>query len=182
MKILNVKQTEWLSEAKKHIEAGEHSVFHTIIETPVVLVHRKSQIDENTCSALGYDVYEAYYNGGTLVSNRGDLAFAHFCDRRNGWRDRFSAHFIKWLKDRGLNAACDKNDIVVDGYKVCATCVTTYGRIDYSTIFVGVNTNLDDIRRICRKPMVKVPKGLSDYGITTEDVEQMFLDFCSNDT
>lgn len=31
------------------------------------------------------------------------------------------------------------------------------------------------------KPMHKVPKGLSDYGITTEEVEQMFLDFCNND-
>lgn len=27
----------------------------------------------------------------------------------------------------------------------------------------------------------KVPKGLSEYGITTEEVEQMFLDFCNQD-
>lgn len=26
--------------------------------------------------------------------------------------------------------------------------------------------------------MNKVPKGLSEYGVTTEEVEQMFLDFC----
>jgi hypothetical protein len=29
--------------------------------------------------------------------------------------------------------------------------------------------------------MKKVPKGLSEYGITTEEVEQMFLDFCEQD-
>lgn len=34
---------------------------------------------------------------------------------------------------------------------------------------------------ICRKPMVKVPKGLSEYGITTEEVEEMFLEFCRKD-
>ena len=27
---------------------------------------------------------------------------------------------------------------------------------------------------------LKVPKGLYEYGITTEEVEQMFLDFCEN--
>ena len=29
--------------------------------------------------------------------------------------------------------------------------------------------------------MVKVPKGLSDYGITSEEVEQMSLAFCEQD-
>lgn len=37
------------------------------------------------------------------------------------------------------------------------------------------------MRTTCRKPMKKVPRGLSEYGITTEEVEQMFLDFCKGD-
>ena len=47
--------------------------------------------------------------------------------------------------------------------------------------FIGINTNLDHIKAICRKPMKKVPKGLSEYGITTEEVEQWFLDFCEKE-
>lgn len=42
------------------------------------------------------------------------------------------------------------------------------------------DTNLDHIKQICKKPMKKVPKGLSEYGITTAEIEQMFLDFCNN--
>ena len=38
-----------------------------------------------------------------------------------------------------------------------------------------------EIKAICKKPMKKVPKGLSEYGITTEEVEQMFLDFARRD-
>ena len=38
-----------------------------------------------------------------------------------------------------------------------------------------------NIKAICRKPMKKVPKGLSDYGITSEEIEAMFLDFCHGD-
>lgn len=30
--------------------------------------------------------------------------------------------------------------------------------------------------------MKKVPKGLSEYGITTEEVEKMFLAFCEGDS
>ena len=94
---------------------------------------------------------------------------------------RFADYFVDWLKSKGLNAEYVSNDIVVDGYKVCGMAITRYGRIDYTAGFIGINTNLDNIKAICKKPMVKVPKGLSEYGITTEEAEQMFLDFCEKD-
>ena len=178
MNILKIEQTEWLSEAKKYIMAGEHCIFHTIISKPVVLVYNKSQIDSDTCEDMGYDVYEAYFNGGTLVANPGDLAFAHFYNINNDWLTEFIQYFISWLNKRGVNASLDNNDILVDDYKVCATCITRYGRIDYTTVFINVNSNLNHIKLICKKPMVKVPRGLSNYGITTEEIEQMFLEFC----
>ena len=43
---------------------------------------------------------------------------------------------------------------------------------------ISMNVNLDHIKAICKKPMEKVPKGLSEYGITTEEVEKMFVAFC----
>lgn len=181
MEIMKLVQTEWVGEAQKHIDWGWHKIFHTIVDTPVTLVHRKSQVDEAVCKALGYDIYEGLYNGGTLVANKGDLVFAHFYDIENGWRVRFAECFTAWLKAKGLNAEFVGNDVLVDGYKVCGTCITRYGRIDYTTIFISMNPNLDHIRAISKKPMVKVPKGLSEYGITTEEVEQMFLDFCAQD-
>ena len=181
MEILKIKQTEWLPIAKRYIAEGAHRIIHTVIDTPVTLVYRKMQVDEDICAYLGYDIYESYYNGGTLVSNKGDVAFAHFYDINNGWSERFVEYFLNWLKARGLNAVYDENDVLVDGYKVCATCVTRYGRIDYTTIFVGINTNLEHIKAICKKHMNKVPKGLSEYGITTEEVEKMFLEFCEGD-
>jgi lipoate-protein ligase A len=86
---------------------------------------------------------------------------------------------VSWLKSKGLNASFVSNDIVVDGYKVCGMCITRYGSIDYTAGFIGINTKLEDIKAICRKPMTKVPKGLSEYGIATEEIEQMFIDFCT---
>lgn len=181
MEYYKVNQPNTVSEIKKNIECGNHTGFHVIVETPVVWVHKERQVDIDTCKAMGYEVNEAYYNGGTIVCNKGDMAFAHFQHLDNGWHQRFVSYFVDWLKAKGLNADYVSNDIVVDGYKVCGLCTTRYGRIDYTAGFISVNTNLDHIKAICRKPMVKVPKGLSEWGITTEEVEEMFLEFCGQD-
>lgn len=182
MEYYKVKQPNTVSEIKKNIECGYHTGFHVLVENPVAFVHRERQVDKDICTAMGYEVYEAYYNGGTILGNKGDIAFAHFGEIENGWMMRFVAYFLDWLKGKGLNATYESNDILVDGYKVCGMCVTRYGRIDYTAGFIGMNTNLDHIKAICKKPMVKVPKGLSEYGITTEEVEKMFLDFVRGDS
>lgn len=181
MEVLKVKQTDWIAEATKYIQGGLHRIAYVVVESPVAIVHRKTQVDEETCKELGYDIVESYNNAGTIVSNEGDILIGHFYTPENGWYDRFIVYFLDWLKGKGLNAEYVSNDIVVDGYKVCGMCITRYGRIDYTGGIISMNVNLDHIKAICKKPMQKVPKGLSDYGITTEEVEQMFLEFCKKD-
>lgn len=178
MEVFKIKQPYTAKKIKKDIEMGRHTVFFVPIETPVVFVYKEKQVDKDICSAMGYEVCEALYNGGIIVGNNGDMAFAHFGDIENGWMMCFANHFVDWLKAKGLNAEYKKNDVLVDGYKVCGLCTTRYGRIDYTTGFISLNVNLDHIKAICKKPMEKVPKGLSEYGITTEEVEKMFLAFC----
>lgn len=178
MEILKVSQKEWIGEATRYIHGGLHKIAYVIVKNPVAIVHRKTQVDETLCHSLGYEVIESYNNGGTIISNEGDVLIGHFAESGNGWYHRFIAYFLDWLKNRGLNAEFVSNDIVVDGYKVCGMCITRYGRIDYTGGIISMNVKLDHIRQICRKPMMKVPKGLSEYGITTAEVEQMFLDFC----
>lgn len=181
MEVLKVTQTEWLNEATSYIQGGLHRIAYVVVDHPVAIVHRKSQVDEALCEEMGYEIVESYNNAGTIVSNAGDVLVGHFAQPENGWYDRFIAYFIDWLRSKGLNAVYESNDILVDGYKVCGMCITRYGRIDYTGGIISMNVNLDHIKAICRKPMKKVPKGLSEYGITTEEVEQMFLDFCEQD-
>lgn len=181
MEIIKPTQAEWLNEVKKHIEGGIHKIGYVVIESPVAIVHRAYQVNEHICKEYGYTIAESYNNGGTILANKGDIIFSHLDTPDNGWLTRFADYFVDWLKFKGLNAEYADNDILVDGYKVCGLCITRYGRIDFSSAFIGINTNLDHIKAICRKPMVKVPKGLSEYGITTEEVEQMFLAFCHSE-
>ena len=178
MKPIKLTNAQWIDTVKGYIQAGTHCIAYGIQDSHVALTHRKTQVDADTCEKLGYAVYESFNNGGTILTEPGDVELGHWGALDNNWRDRFIAYFIGWLRDRGLGAVYEDNDVLVDGYKVCGVCITRYGRIDYTGIHIGINTNLDHIKAICKKPMVKVPKGLSEYGITTEEVEQMFLDFC----
>lgn len=178
MEVLKIKQTDWLKEAARFIAGGLHRIGYVVTENPVAIVHKEYQVDKDVCRALGYEIAESFNNAGTIISNAGDILIGHMAEPENGWYDRFIAYFIDWLRAKGLNAEFVSNDITVDGYKVCGMCITRYGRIDYTGGIISMNVNLNHIRAICRKPMNKVPKGLSDYGITTEEVEQMFLDFC----
>lgn len=178
MEINKVTQKDWLNEATNYIKNGLHKIAYVVVDSPVAIVHRKTQVDEEVCETLGYEIVESYNNAGTIVSNEGDVLIGHFAEPDNGWYDRFITYFLDWLKTKGLNAEYASNDILVDGYKICGMCVTRYGSIDYTGGIISMNVNLDHIKAICKKPMVKVPKGLSDYGITTAEIEEMFLDFC----
>ena len=181
MNYYKVNQADTFNEIEKNIKGGHHTAFRVMVESPVVFCFHDRFADKEICTDLGYEVVEAFYNGGTIICNKGDMAFAHFGAIENGWMMRFIDYFLDWLKAKGLNATYESNDILVDGFKVCGLCITRYGRIDYTAGFIGINTNLDHIKAICRKPMNKVPKGLSEYGITTEEVEKMFLEFCEQD-
>ena len=178
MEVFKVNQNIWLKTAANYIKGGLHRNAYLVVENPVVGVYSKKQVDEEICNTLGYEVVETYNNGSAVVHSKGDLLFGHFGEPDNGWYDRFIAYFVEWLKCKGLNAEYVKNDIVVDGYKVCGMAITRHGRIDYTGGFISMNVNLDHIKAICKKPMEKIPKGLSEYGITTEEVEKMFIAFC----
>ena len=97
MEYYKVNQPNTVSEIKKNIECGYHTGFHVLVETPVAFVHKERQVDKDICTAMGYEVYEAYYNGGTILGNKGDIAFAHFHKPENGWMMRFVAFFLDWL-------------------------------------------------------------------------------------
>lgn len=178
MEVFKVNQNIWLKTAAKYLRDGLHRMAYVVIDSPVTIVYSKKQVDKAVCNELGYEVYEAFNNGGTILANPGDVVIGHFYKPDNDWRDKFVAYFVDWLRAKGLNAEYTKNDVLVDGYKVCGMCVTRYGRIDYTGGIISMNVNLDHIKAICKKPMEKVPKGLSEYGITTEEVEKMFVAFC----
>ena len=128
-------------------------------------------INKEVCDKEGYTVLDTQHTGGVVVVSEGDISVVHFGAIGDKWMRRFADYLIEQYKKRGLKATYEDNDVLIDGYKISGLSATPYGHIQYSTIHIGINTNLEHIKAICRKPMKKVPKGLSEYGITTEEIE-----------
>ena len=171
----------------RHLVADDY-FFMWQVEPTVIFGRNQlidTEVDVEYCRANSIEMYRRKSGGGCVYADEGNIMLSYITPDTNVnfTFNRYMLMVEHVLQKLGLDArTTGRNDILIDGYKVCGLCITRYGLIDFSSAILAVNTNLDDIKRICRKPMVKVPKGLSDYGITTEEVEHMFLDFCSNDT
>lgn len=181
MEVIKFKTQDAVSTITDFISKQKFGVAYCMHDMKSVLAAEKNGVDEELCNEMGYEILETRHTGGLVVVNEGDVSVIHFGEIGNDWMRRFALHLIERYKEKGLNATFDGNDILVDGYKISGLSATPYGHIQYSTIHIGINTNLDHIKAICRKPMQKVPKGLSEWGITTEEVEEMFLEFCGQD-
>ena len=181
MDIKKVKSHEAVTTIQDFIANGNYGIAYCVHDEKSIFCTDRNTINEDACAEHGYTVLDTKHTGGVVVVNDCDVSVVHFGGIGDDWMHRFAKYLIERYKDKGLNASFDGNDVLIDGYKISGLSATPYGNIQYSTIHIGVNTNLDHIKAICKKPMVKVPKGLSDYGITSEEVEQMFLDFCEQD-
>jgi lipoate-protein ligase A len=181
MQITKSTSKDAVSTIQDFIIHKKHGVAYCIHDEKTIFTTISNSIDEDYCKEHGYTILDTKHTGGVVVVNAGDISVIHFGYIGNDWMHRFAMYLVEQYKERGLNATFDGNDVLIDGYKISGLSATPYGHIQYSTIHIGINTNLEDIKAICKKPMVKVPKGLSEYGITTEEVERMFFDFCEHD-
>ena len=181
METINFKCQDAVETIMDFITKQKYGVAYCKHDVKSILVSDESAINTEVCAELGYNLMGTKHTGGAVVVADGDVSVIHFGEIGNDWMHRFANYLIERYKERGLDATFDGNDVLIDGYKISGLSATPYGHIQYSTIHIGINTNLDHIKAICRKPMNKVPKGLSEYGITTEEVEEMFLAFCNQD-
>lgn len=165
---------------EKYIKKQEQGIFYGINNKKVVFVSNINLVNTNACNELNYKIIETLHKGGIIVANPGDITIACFGPIANTWVKDFGVYLVNYLKDQGLNAIFEGNDILIDGYKIAGLSAKIYGNIQYSNIHIGINTNLEDIKNICLKPMIKIPKGLSDYGFSTKEIEKIFINYYSN--
>ena len=182
MNITKVQSKDAVLTICDFISRKKYGFAYCVHDEKSIFIAQPDDVDRELCTQLGYNVLETMHTGGVVVVSEGDISVIHFGDIGDDTMHQFAMYLVEQYKKRGLNATFDGNDVLIDGYKISGLSATPYGHIQYSTIHIGVNTNLDDIKAICTKPMVKVPKGLTEYNITTSEVEQMFLDFISLDT
>lgn len=117
-------------------------------------------------------------SGGCIVAFPDNLEMGYFTrDINSTFLERLAQEVVDYLKGKGLNATLDNNDVLVDGtYKVFSTSKATYDEaILFGAIHVSINCDADLVAKICTKPMKKIPKGLSEYGITSDEMFDLIV-------
>ena len=142
----------------------------------------EDQYNKEYCEQHNIELLQFPNQGGVIVLSSGDFDIGHFSkDHDTGFNFKFAEVFINYLKNKGINASLEGNDILIDNkYKCGSFSSRIYGEILYSAFHISIGMNLDLISNICTKPMVKIPKGLREYGIDTEEVKHLFLNFLSS--
>lgn len=119
--------------------------------------------------------------GGVIVLSKGDVEIGIFKD--NGWNvcSNYMKELCERLKEKVPNIEIEGNDLIIDGkYKCAGSSSRNLGDAKnpyiYTAVHISLSVNLELINHICKKEMIKIPTGLGQYGITTEDLVDIIID------
>lgn len=114
--------------------------------------------------------------GGCIIGVKGNIFFdiKRFNTNYN-ISDKFAIALKDYFISKGLNSArCDNNDVLIDDFKVASGCEHIENGYHYMGYQISIYQDIETIKHACNKPMIKIPKGLNEYGITTEEM----VEFC----
>lgn len=176
---------QWFNEHIADIFDGEcPKVYYCVHENTEVNYGDQNDCDLEYCREHKINAFMMSRNGGTIVCSKGNIGISAITPIKWGWQcNNFIIAFIDYLKSFNLNVTTNNNDILIDGYKVASCVELRVGEnlhAIYSTYQISINQDLEAIRHICKKEMVKVPKALSDYGFSTEQIENWCNEYWDN--
>lgn len=167
-----------------YICANSESIHATKEERYAVVVHANTEVtygfdddcDTAYCQSHNVPCYDRNSAGGCIVHTQGNLDLtllyphSHYPEFLS---EALLRDFVKYLEANDIAAEIEHNDVLIDGYKVASAYDNNIGPdwLWCKTGFqISVNQDLELISHVCKKPMVKVPKGLSEYGLTTANI------------
>ncbi len=180
MKIYNSQIEFHKNDMEKFLNSDKDEFKITVMDRTEALYGGDWTIDKEWCdkNAIPYSQGKLIKNTGCIIAVKGNVLL-DIKKRFNGGEclcDKFSKALCEYFKTKGMNSARqDNNDVLVDDFKVASGAeVTLPNGFQYIAYQISINQDLDVIKHACLKPMVKVPKALSEYGITTEEM----VEFC----
>jgi len=170
MNIVKLDTTNCVQETIKLVMSKTECYVYGIADKPCVFPG-EAIVDENVCKENGIQVLRLPSRGGAIVVNGGDIEFAQLKNGVSFWGKETLGLIQRYLNLKGINAEIQDNDLMVDGvYKVASHASALIDGFCYTTVHVSINANIPLIKLVCTKPMKKIPKGLSEFGITAEEM------------
>lgn len=171
----------------EYVKDVEPNVLKEDKEETSIIVLDKTEVlycKEGTCftdyceeNKIPYVQQSIFKNPGCIVGVKGNIFLGV---KRKIKPIPFSIKFVRelcrYFHKKGLKVRTNGNDVLIDNFKVASGCLVPVKGYYYMGFQISINQDLELIKKVCNKPMVKIPKGLGEYGITTEEM----VEFCEN--
>lgn len=148
----------------------------TVLDRTEALYGGEQTIDKNYCDKhnIPYSQGKLIQNTGCIIGVKGNILL-DIKRKFNGGEcicDKFSKTLVEYFKSKGMNSVRqDNNDVLVDDFKVASGAeVSLENGFQYVAYQISIYQDLETIKHACKKPMIKIPKALNEYGITTEEM------------
>lgn len=140
-----------------------------------VFVGYGNTINQKQSQNYEIEVFDLNNEGGVIVSDKGSLIIGSFFENTLDFQKELSIEICKLLHSKGYNPSVINNDILVDGkYKVASYSSRRFGEAYFGAFQISFSVNMDLIKALCTKKMVKIPKGINDFGVTFDEVFKIF--------
>lgn len=161
----------------------KEAVLYTVSDQYCAVIGSNGGADMQAIKDVGIKCVQINHEGGTIVISPGDIDIGIFTRGYAGteYKDKIIDELLKKLEEKSYWAACIDNDILVDGKKVVGFGSRMFGDILYTAIHISVGIETELIKKICKKPMQKLPDGLINYRINTVDVLEILTDIFGQD-
>ena len=163
---------EFEDYANECLSGHEGAVIH-LTESPCVWVGLLDDVyDQEECKKHNLSVHQGHYYAGAIVNMPDDVSICI-----TTWGNTTIGYDIcqavkNLLIGKNIEVAEDVNDILADGKKVASYCsVMQVSGWCQTVVHISVGKmDIDLVKAICKKPMIKIPGSLSEYGITSDDI------------
>ena len=171
--------SDYLKELPNLISNKNETVFVT--SKGISVLKGADNLNEEYCKNNNLNIYKTHQFGGTIINFENDLCVANYQPAHNDFGIRIMKGIKDYLTSKGIHSIINNNDVLIDGeYKVASYMSTYINNCLYTAIHISIDMNLEIIQNVCTKPMNKIPKGLSEYGITQQEIKDLIIRVCEN--
>lgn len=172
--IREIEFSNYLDELPKLIENKNETVFVTADKTYVLI--GQDPINEDYCKENALPILKTHKFGGTIVDFKDDLCIGNYTSNKEATFGNDCMIILRdYLLSKGLNANIIKNDCVIDNeFKVGSWGSFIINNCLYTYVHITINMDIELLKNICLKEMIKVPKALNDYGISFNDIKDLY--------
>ena len=140
--------------------------------------HGSLPIDYELCKELNVHVNELGYNGGTIIGSAADLTIIIVAPVSIGLNHEIIINkYYEIISKYIPNTTIDRNDILINGEKVCGSMERTIGVVYEWGSQVSFADYSEYIAKICNKEQIKKPAYIDSNLLTRDKLEEEIINW-----